>query len=231
MASNLSTAATNIANTANAVAVSMAKSGNVVANHAVNVINNVARNVATSNTNANVIPANTFSPQRIISSITSAVPTVSYWFVFIWLLVLLLFVTLYYYIDMNDWTLTKWLRDREGGITNGWNWKRWWHRKEEREDEDRKEIRREERREDHGRDVGRPTPHKPWNKNETWCFVGEDLTGRACVKVPSPTSCDEERTFGTRNDCELQTANAMPSGVVKNGGTSMIPLASMGRML
>ena len=212
MASNL-TKATN-------AAVSMAKNGTVVANQAVNqaanLINHVANhatNVATRN--ANTIPANTFSPQRIISSITSAVPTVSYWFVFIWLLVLLLFVTLYYYIDMKDWTLTKWLR-------GGWNWRK------EAEDEDRTAIRREERREDHGRDVGRPTPHKPWNKNETWCFVGEDLTGRACVKVPSPKSCDEERTFGTRNDCELQTANAMSSGVIKNGGTSMIPLASLG---
>jgi hypothetical protein len=68
-------------------------------------------------------------------------------------------------------------------------------------------------------------------KKEVWCFVGEDLTGRACVKVPSPASCDAERSYGSRPDCELQTANRLPSGVITNGGESMIPLASMGRIL
>lgn len=68
-------------------------------------------------------------------------------------------------------------------------------------------------------------------KKEVWCFVGEDLTGRACVKVPSPASCDAERSYGSRPDCELQTANRLPSGVITNGGDSMIPLASMGRIL
>jgi hypothetical protein len=68
-------------------------------------------------------------------------------------------------------------------------------------------------------------------KKEVWCFVGEDLTGRACVKVPSPASCDAERSYGSRPDCELQTANHLPSGVITNGGDSMIPLASMGRIL
>jgi zinc transporter ZupT len=68
-------------------------------------------------------------------------------------------------------------------------------------------------------------------KKEVWCFVGEDLTGRACVKVPSSASCDAERSYGSRPDCELQTANRLPSGVITNGGTSMIPLAAMGRIL
>ena len=73
--------------------------------------------------------------------------------------------------------------------------------------------------------------HEDRFKKEVWCFVGEDLTGRACVKVPSPASCDAERSYGSRPDCELQTANRLPSGVITNGGTSMIPVAAMGRIL
>ena len=90
-----------------------------------------------------------------------------------------------------------------------------WDRHEEREHREHREQRDEEDR----------------FKKEVWCFVGEDLTGRACVKVPSPASCDAERSYGSRPDCELQTANRLPSGVITNGGTSMIPLASMGRIL
>jgi len=232
MASNLATAA----------AVSMAKHGTIAVNHVTaaaataNVANtikntvNSARNTVVNTVARNtVVPTSTFSIQHMVNSITTAVPWIPYWFILVWILVLLLFVTLYYYIDIQQWSLSKWFADREDGVVGGWDWKRWWRPREE--DTDRAAIRQEEREIDRGRDVGRPTPHKPWNKNESWCFVGEDLTGRACVKVPSPMSCDSERIFGSRSDCELQTANAMPSGVIKNGGTSMIPLASMGRML
>ena len=89
-----------------------------------------------------------------------------------------------------------------------------WDRHEENEHREHREHRDEDR-----------------FKKEVWCFVGEDLTGRACVKVPSPASCDAERSYGSRPDCELQTANRLPSGVITNGGESMIPLASMGRIL
>ena len=60
-----------------------------------------------------------------------------------------------------------------------------------------------------------------------WCFVGEDLTGRYCVKVPSADSCDRTRVFNSQQDCELQSGNAMPAGVVSpNNGRKMTPLSS-----
>jgi hypothetical protein len=58
----------------------------------------------------------------------------------------------------------------------------------------------------------------PEPPSESWCFVGEDLTGRYCVKVPSASSCEASRYFPTRSDCELQKANALPAGVVTASG-------------
>lgn len=64
-------------------------------------------------------------------------------------------------------------------------------------------------------------------KQPAWCFIGEDLTGRYCVKVPSADACDRDRVFNTQQDCELQSANHMPAGVVMpNNGTKQSPLAS-----
>jgi len=59
----------------------------------------------------------------------------------------------------------------------------------------------------------------PEDTRESWCFVGEDLTGRYCVKVPSADSCDSNRVFESRSDCELQKANHLPAGVVNENGT------------
>lgn len=61
---------------------------------------------------------------------------------------------------------------------------------------------------------------------ESWCFVGEDLKGRWCVKVPSRDACDSNRVFGSRSDCELVSANALPSGVLHATATSMTPLST-----
>jgi hypothetical protein len=62
---------------------------------------------------------------------------------------------------------------------------------------------------------------------ESWCFVGEDLTGRFCVKVPSDASCDKDRLFGSEKDCELTPANHLPAGIIKENGTAMRPLSDM----
>ena len=59
---------------------------------------------------------------------------------------------------------------------------------------------------------------------ENWCFVGEDLTGRWCVKVPSANACSPERLFSSRPGCELVEASASPAGINKNGGATMTPL-------
>ena len=61
---------------------------------------------------------------------------------------------------------------------------------------------------------------------ESWCFVGEDLTGRYCVKVPSTNSCDAGRTYRSRQDCEMVPAQHLPAGVVTKQGAGMLPLLS-----
>jgi len=59
----------------------------------------------------------------------------------------------------------------------------------------------------------------PEPPSESWCFVGEDLTGRYCVKVPSASECDGDRLFRSRSDCELQKGNALPAGVANTDGS------------
>jgi len=61
---------------------------------------------------------------------------------------------------------------------------------------------------------------------ESWCFVGEDLTGRWCVRVPSDRACDANRTFASRAACELIQGNALPAGIVQNNGVNMLSLAA-----
>ena len=59
---------------------------------------------------------------------------------------------------------------------------------------------------------------------ENWCFVGEDVTGRWCVKVPRPDACSPERLFSSRPGCELVPASPLPLGLVAKGGAAMNPL-------
>jgi hypothetical protein len=40
---------------------------------------------------------------------------------------------------------------------------------------------------------------------QTWCLVGEDMTGRWCIQVPGEGACDAERSFPTKNDCEMSS--------------------------
>ena len=73
--------------------------------------------------------------------------------------------------------------------------------------------------------------HRDWrNKNagfgENWCFVGEDVTGRWCVKVPQPDACSPERLFSSRPGCELVPTSPLPLGLVAKGGATTKPLAS-----
>jgi len=45
---------------------------------------------------------------------------------------------------------------------------------------------------------------------EAWCLVGEDVSGRYCVKVPSESSCVPDRTHRSQEECELTPASRMP---------------------
>ncbi len=74
-----------------------------------------------------------------------------------------------------------------------------------------------------------PTGHLS-PSTESWCFVGEDKTGRWCVKVPNSHACDPDRTFSTQSDCELVTASHMPLGFLSQGGQSQIPLSAIPAM-
>jgi hypothetical protein len=59
---------------------------------------------------------------------------------------------------------------------------------------------------------------------ENWCFVGEDVTGRWCVKVPQSDACSPERLFSSRPGCELVPASPLPLGLINKGGAEMNPL-------
>ena len=67
-----------------------------------------------------------------------------------------------------------------------------------------------------------PPPKLP--KEETWCFVGEDMTGRWCVRVPHRGACDAERSYSSKSDCQLTAASRMPLGVNMEGGARVAPL-------
>jgi hypothetical protein len=60
-----------------------------------------------------------------------------------------------------------------------------------------------------------------------WCFVGEDLTGRWCVKTPEEGLCPKKRVFSSRSECEMKTASASPLGINQQHDTTMIPIAGL----
>ncbi len=79
----------------------------------------------------------------------------------------------------------------------------WWYGEEQKE----------RRREQH------ITDYRP----ESWCFVGEDVEGRWCVRVPNPQSCTPDRLFDSEDSCTYVPASAMPLGVVREGGADYKP--------
>ena len=40
------------------------------------------------------------------------------------------------------------------------------------------------------------------SSDQTWCFLGEDMVGRWCVQVSSPSMCPTDRSFASKNRCE-----------------------------
>jgi hypothetical protein len=59
--------------------------------------------------------------------------------------------------------------------------------------------------------------NEPENSTQSWCFVGEDLSGRYCVKVPSDASCTSDRLFKSREECEMVKGSHMPAGITRDG--------------
>jgi hypothetical protein len=64
-------------------------------------------------------------------------------------------------------------------------------------------------------------------RNQTWCFIGEDNTGRYCVKVPRADLCDPIRTFGQRESCELVEGSQMPLALVTQSGHNKTPISQL----
>lgn len=88
-------------------------------------------------------------------------------------------------------------------------------------DEHRRERKHE--REHRGDKTGWKRPH---DERENWCFVGEDLSGRYCVRVPSDKECTSERLFHSRVECEMAAANHLPAGILTRHGDKYVPLAT-----
>jgi hypothetical protein len=55
-----------------------------------------------------------------------------------------------------------------------------------------------------GNDIVASAPEPPpvASASQTWCLVGEDMTGRWCVQVQTEKSCDKDRTYTSKNECE-----------------------------
>jgi hypothetical protein len=63
----------------------------------------------------------------------------------------------------------------------------------------------------------------PTKPGETWCFLGEDNTGRWCVKVPLPSLCEPARSYGGRDPCEMTLAQQLPLGLTGSNNTKVSP--------
>lgn len=61
------------------------------------------------------------------------------------------------------------------------------------------------------------TEKEPVHSTHSWCFVGEDLSGRYCVKVPSDATCTSDRLFKSREECEIVKGSHMPAGITRDG--------------
>lgn len=100
------------------------------------------------------------------------------------------------------------------------------HNGESDEDKRERERVREQRREEKHEKGNEKKWKRPQDEREHWCFVGEDLSGRYCVRVPSDKQCTSERLFHSRVDCEMAAANHLPAGVLTRNGDKYVPLAT-----
>lgn len=73
----------------------------------------------------------------------------------------------------------------------------------------------------------KPKTQEKQESRSTWCFVGEDYSGRFCVKVPGPKSCTHDRSYLTEEECELTPAHHLPAGIQLNQSTRIGPLRDL----
>jgi hypothetical protein len=184
----------------------------IVANFAKNlekVNNTIKTNISNIANNVNKTFTNSFEVNNVSASSVSSVSSVSHT-MYIWILVIGVAIGVIYLVK-------RFLIDENPALIQSWI----------------DMFRSEQRRGAEGAMVpslmppaAAANPAAVHPDTEAWCFVGEDLTGRYCVKVPSAKSCDAERTYRSRQDCELVPAQHLPAGIITKQGAGMLPLLS-----
>ena len=186
----------------NNIVANFAKNINTAANAVTTPITNMAANVANAITrNGNVAFSNVLNTPNSTSSIDSKI--------YVWVLVIAVVIGVV-------WLIKRFVLDENPGMLDSWL-----------------SMFRKTQQSGATEVIAPPIMPPPSREEapvhpdlESWCFVGEDLTGRYCVKVPSTGSCDAGRTYKTRQDCELVPAQHLPASIVTKQGTAALPLLS-----
>jgi hypothetical protein len=85
-------------------------------------------------------------------------------------------------------------------------------------------YRKTARKTEEAEDVKQADP-RVW-KEETWCFIHENVQGRWCMKAKAD-NCSPPNRFRSKEECEMIEASAMPLGLVQNQGRIARPLAAI----
>ena len=162
------------------------------------------------NNNASVLPTISWSSPIVLISVV---------------VVILAIVGVGAWMTWNAWSASPWWADRATAVTHMWDWLNPWRTGVALSPMGALEV----------VDVPAPKPAAPATQQtserggatESWCFVGEDLSGRYCVRVPSEHECEPARHYPSRSACELTPAQHLPAGVQRDGGAAMRALSSM----
>lgn len=142
-----------------------------------------------------------------------------FWIVGLLAVVVLSGVIVTAYLNYNEYVQSPWWSERvkaqQFDIFSWFKGKPTLHQDLELREETQETQERQERRERQESSV------HPTARRETWCLIGEDLSGRYCVRVPGPDSCTHERSFLSQDQCELTPAMHLPGGVQMNQATRL----------
>jgi hypothetical protein len=134
-------------------------------------------------------------------------------------LIVVILVAVGAFLNYERWAASPWWSDRYYASQQLFSWLP--SMTNQAPQSESKSIVPEQERQDEKEERHKPEPR---DARETWCLVGEDLNGRYCIRVPGPHSCTHERSFLSRDQCELTPAMHLPAGAVENGGLQLDPL-------
>ena len=66
---------------------------------------------------------------------------------------------------------------------------------------------------------------------ENWCLMGENTTGRFCIRLEKPDQCTPKHRFASREACEMTESSSLPLGISNTGGRFHSPLMEPARSL